>query len=532
MAETFQIGPPRDKESFLELFALVLDEVYQYQERSPFCIHQGTLLQWIHDPKLSPTIEDLKVGLRGSPAGGHWPQAIVDSRVWRRLQGGSFLRALELAVEAAPHFGVSSAPEICRILAAVAQTVGSSDQKFKAENNKLYRERIGRAKDAYKKVQQQRPAIEAYTRMQSLTPLSMPQPAQRGSRDKGVTGKMPQAAPARGLLVRVNKPDKWPSLPLRDSSGFLSNNRIAVWHASNIGPSYAQKDENQDATFALVDGPRVIFALADGVSTSYGSRFSAEVIVRSFCFHVQRSIKSDTKSRSNSLKEAASATQIWLDNALAFLLANPLAPEWSDVRGPSNIADDVAIRLCENTINLTKRWLGPVLATTLVGGVVEPSADGERLEISAIRIGDGLIEHIESLDQPNGISPILQMDGQVTEISASLCPGPLGQKAVANPEIIHESIAAGGTLVISSDGLTRGHSCSVSQKLRDIVGVPDLGLRREDKTWALTILQKAARHADDSFNREEDQRLFNDNLSIIALVYDPANARRISYGKD
>jgi hypothetical protein len=525
MAASFRIGPPEDKESILDLFALVLDKAYE--ERSPFCVQQGTLLQWAHDPELRPTIEDLKASLHGTPPDGHRPLLIVDATVWQGLQGGPFLRALELAEKAAPYFGVSSAPEIYRVLAAVAQTVGSADQKFKDENNKLYRERIKRAIHTYKKAKEGQVAVETYEEIQRLA-----QPSQGVSRDKGVTHRIPHTSLPRGLQLSINKPEKWPSMAVQDSCEFLSNNRIALWHASNVGPSYAQKRENQDATFALSVGPRVIFALADGVSTSYGSRFSAVAIVSSFCDNLQRLIKADAKSRSNSLREAASATQVWLDNALSFLLANPQAPEWSDVRGcSSNLADDVAIRLCENTINPTKRFWGPVLATTLVGGVVEPSEDGERLKIAAIRIGDGLIEHIESLDLPGGVSPLLSMDGQVTEISASLCPGPLGQKAVANSEIIQESIIPGGALVISSDGLTRGHTFSVSQKLRDIVGIPEIGLRRGDKTCALAILQEAARHADYAFSGDQDQKLFNDNLSIIALVYDRATARRIGDGK-
>ena len=237
MTESFQIGPKEDKESFLQLFALVLDEVYQ--EGSPFCVQQGTLLQWIHDPdpELSPTIEDLKAGLRGTPSGGHWPLAIVDARVWQEPLGGPFLRALKLAVETGPHFGVSSAPEICRILAAVAQTVGSADKKFKDENNKLYRERIDQAKYTYKKVQERPVATEANAANKRPTPSLTEPPVEGGSRDEGATARIPQTSwPPRILQVRVNKPENWPSMPVQDICGFLPNNRIALWHASNVGP--------------------------------------------------------------------------------------------------------------------------------------------------------------------------------------------------------------------------------------------------------------------------------------------------------
>ena len=183
------------------------------------------------------------------------------------------------------------------------------------------------------------------------------------------------------------------------------------------------------------------------------------------------------------------------------------------------------MRLCENTKKRTNRFWGPAMAATLVGGVGQPSEDGRRLELYIIRIGDGLVEHIETLDSVGGVSPLLSMDSEETEISASLCPGPLGQNALSNTEVIQPSIGVGEALLISSDGLTRGHSVPVFEKLREIIGNPQIGLRCGDQSSALTVLQKAADHADDAFNGNRDLKLFNDNVSLIVLVYDRTTGR-------
>jgi serine/threonine protein phosphatase PrpC len=158
------------------------------------------------------------------------------------------------------------------------------------------------------------------------------------------------------------------------------------------------------------------------------------------------------------------------------------------------------------------------MAATLVGGVVQPSANGRGLEVFALRVGDGLIERIENLDTEGGISSLLAMDSQETEISASLSPGRLGENSLVSPETILPSIGAGELLLVSSDGLTRGHNGSVSQKLREITGSSRIGLHNDDQSAALTILQKAADQADDSFKENQQIHLFNDNLSLIVIT--------------
>jgi serine/threonine protein phosphatase PrpC len=305
-----------------------------------------------------------------------------------------------------------------------------------------------------------------------------------------------------------------------------------LWQATHIGPLYDQKLENQDAVSTSMDRSRIFFALADGVSTSYGSGFAASVIVERFCSHLKEAVLAEGRFLPFMLVDAASSSQLWLDQSLAFLLANPSAPEWGDVRGSSNLADDVAMRLCENTRNPTNRFWGPVMAATLIGGIIQPAEDGQGTELQAIRIGDGLIELVSPLNLNGGISLVVSMDSEETEILSALSPGPFGEQALVNPERAQQLIGPGETLLISSDGLARGHVSSVAETLRDITGSSQMGLLREDQASALGVLQKAAAYADEIFLNSPQLKLFNDNLSLIVLVHDQGICRRVVDGKE
>lgn len=521
MGGMFKIGPPEDSECLLDLFAFVLYRVRD--DQSPFIVQPGTLLVW-KDSGLAPGIEDLKAGLqcKAGPPQTRWPALIVEKDTWRELQGGPFLKAVQASIEAAPYFGVYTGKEICRLLAAVAQTKGSAEPEFKDHNLRVYKERIEGALKTYTQAQHQG-AVETFQANQRFPPEAQSQQAVSAppqSQAPPVQPKPTSPPPAPPILIRprVERPQLWPTERDQFTRGFISTELISLWHASHVGPSYAEKGENQDATFACTDGSRVFFALADGVSTSYGARFSAVAIVNIFCSTLQELLKSATEPTPSLLKEAANKTRIWLDDTLSFLVTNPNASEWAQVRGASNINDDVALHLCENTQTLANRFWGPVMAATLVGGVVQPSANGRGLEVFALRVGDGLIERIENLDTEGGISSLLAMDSQETEISASLSPGRLGENSLVSPETILPSIGAGELLLVSSDGLTRGHNGSVSQKLREITGSSRIGLHNDDQSAALTILQKAADQADDSFKENQQIHLFNDNLSLIVIT--------------
>jgi hypothetical protein len=317
--------------------------------------------------------------------------------------------------------------------------------------------------------------------------------------------------------MEFERPEPWPSVGKQASGGFVSTDRVALWHANHPGPSYSKKAENQDATFALADGPRVYFALADGVSSSYGSRFAAAAIASLFCSNLQRVLKPVAKPDSTLLKEAAGETHDWLDCTLSYLLANPTAREWSDVRGATDVRADTAMQLFENTQNPTNREWGPVLAATLVGGVIQPAEKGKGLELYAIRIGDGLIEQIASLGDEGGVSHVLSMDSRAGESPAALSPGPAGLRWLETPDTLRCFIGPRESLVISSDGLARGHSDMVSEQLREIVGKPDLGLRDGDKKSALKMLQAAADYADAAVKANPKFRLFDDDLSVIVV---------------
>jgi len=164
------------------------------------------------------------------------------------------------------------------------------------------------------------------------------------------------------------------------STDFLSSPRVSLWHANHVGPGYAKKLENQDSTYAISEPSRLFFALADGVSTSYGAGFAAREAVRSLCQLLRERLgdahSPDLPSDSlcaTLLEDAVRKVQQQLDRTLRELLAAPGAKAWQEVHGSSRLSPDVARRLCQNTLEPKNRAWGPVMATTLLGGIAVSS---------------------------------------------------------------------------------------------------------------------------------------------------------------
>ena len=135
-------------------------------------------------------------------------------------------------------------------------------------------------------------------------------------------------------------------------------------------------------------------------------------------------------------------------------------------------------------------------------------ADSNGYQVHLVCVGDGLVEH---RDNQGSITAVLAMDNQETAISATICPGPFGQESLRQAALRTCRLTSGDSLLISSDGLTRGHQQSVWMQLQGIGAFQDTDF--EQMAWQ--ILDHACCVADD---RIEEPRLFGDNLSLLLLT--------------
>jgi len=150
---------------------------------------------------------------------------------------------------------------------------------------------------------------------------------------------------------------------------------LVLWHASYIGPRSAEKSENQDATFAITSlemssPPYLVFALADGVTTSMGSRLAATSIVRRFCELVLQHMNKDEMVSASDLIEAARKTQVSLDELTKTLLSEANSYVFDAVRG-SGLQRSAAARVLENTLDPRVAAMPAALMATLIGGIVQ-----------------------------------------------------------------------------------------------------------------------------------------------------------------
>lgn len=297
-----------------------------------------------------------------------------------------------------------------------------------------------------------------------------------------------------------------------DEKGEVFNfeqNPFEIRHASFIGPVHAQKSENQDATYVKLIDPGFIFALADGVGTSMGARVASALAVREFCERAANEIERNSCFRKESLSSALEHVHRRLNELLEVFLEKVAEPDFASVRGI--IQPDVAGRLCQNTINPKRRHWGPVLSTTLIGGAVLKS--GHKYIACLVRIGDGAVERSRAGESGDGISSYFDMNEEEMAIESSLCPGPLGELSVKKAEITDMiELKEGDTLLISSDGLVRGHHLKVLEILKEF----NTDFKNAQP---FDLLKDISNRADRLYNdSSHQQKLFSDNISMILVT--------------
>jgi len=333
---------------------------------------------------------------------------------------------------------------------------------------------------------------------------------------EGMSFEPIQLSPAVVPDANITKPISWPSDSTREdeeSGGYREVAGASLWFASHAGPEFACKSENQDAAYALVNDNRLIFALTDGVSTSFGARFAALATSRLFCEHLASQLVRG-EVQCGQLILAVQSVQTWLDLYLAYLVAAPESGEWAKVRGSSKLAMDVVLQLSENTVNPRTTYWTPVFATTLIGGCVEHV--GDHLQVKLIRVGDGAVEKIERSGE---VRQVMTMNSQDVKIADVIAPGPRHRLTLAGAECKNTTLVSGEVLLISSDGLMRGHDETLVSKITKLEqGGLGHFVSRDEPRAALDLLIRMATLANKlHVETGNDESYFGDNLSLVAV---------------
>jgi serine/threonine protein phosphatase PrpC len=463
---SFQIDE-HDPKEFLGLFAAILEasKSKSAQLNKPFEVPPGALLML--SVKGSPTLSELADSVRSLQAPAHWPDFLV--RQWPALKGGVFWHALEHGAAMAPALGVADGREVCRALAAVAQTLLVGSEATRARNQALARKFRGVAPPTVA-----RPPV--------VPPTVAP----------------PTVVPAP--IVRAPQPA--PPPPVVDRGSYIETDALIAIHASHVGPAFASKSENQDATRVVANGSDLVFALGDGVSTSLAARAAAMTIVDTVCAALARAPlgSADAPQR---LIDAVDEGRRSLDDLLARFVTNPeLAMAGTDLPRAS------AIRILDNTRTRANRHLPAALSTTLIAGIVRRTASG--IEATVLRIGDGIAEHIRNAQ----VRTVFGMESETTQISAAVGPGADAAVPIDRSTAIQSvMLQPGDRLVISSDGLVRGHASDVWSAI-----APFLGHDRWNDASASGVLERAANAADAAYHENPDTVRFDDNLSLVLIA--------------
>jgi serine/threonine protein phosphatase PrpC len=502
----FRIGPPQDSDDFLQLFSLVLERADQevtsgYRFEIPF----AALLRLGN--RNTPTLEDLSYFCQSGNSGKDWPAALQNgpAKFNRRAlqpcaakgraasagdnnncQPGMFFDILQFAVDSAKRFNIDKGTQVCRVLAAVGQTLQAKDKGFSEWNRELA--------DRHRQSARQR----------------------LGSGPLEPVQEEPQIVVKKGPPWQVEFRRK------EEEGACLRLDGLVLWHASYIGPRSAEKSENQDATFAITSlemssPPYLVFALADGVTTSMGSRLAATSIVRRFCELVLQHMNKDEMVSASDLIEAARKTQVSLDELTKTLLSEANSYVFDAVRG-SGLQRSAAARVLENTLDPRVAAMPAALMATLIGGIVQRNNILGSYQVELLRIGDGTVEHI---DGGGNVTSVLETDPDVLAISESLGPGPRSRALFEQPHHLGTKtvmLGPGESLIISSDGLARGHQQLVSTKVSELLGAKFWETARpEEADAALQVLYKACHAADELFKQNTEEILFSDNVSLIII---------------
>jgi hypothetical protein len=382
-------------------------------------------------------------------------------------------------VAAAPHYDVRTAGEFFALMQYVAQVASATDpvtRRLRAEMDQLL------------------PEAEQFE-------------LDRSNGDARL-GAPPSPSDAHATQFIASRPDEEPEDSATNSFLWQS------WHvsfASAKGPIAGDKLENQDAVLALPFKSALIFALCDGVSTSYGARYAAAWAAATFCFHASQRLRQGGAAcdLTDTLRQAAALTYGGLTALLDALVDDEQHPAWPNLRSGSQVPRTLERKLCENTRepHSGRSW-APVLATTLIGGVLQPDHTGAQAYF--LRLGDGVVEVLE----PNAAAvPVLPMDADEMAIDNLLCPGPRGRASIEGAEVLSRPLSGRQSLVVSSDGLVRGITGSLSDALC---------VNQREAGTARVLLREACDRANQVNERSADH-IYADNLSLLYLrsVSDP-----------
>jgi serine/threonine protein phosphatase PrpC len=504
----FLLGPPQDSDDLLQLFSLVLEKAdlelrAGKQFGVPFAAflklanrsHPSSdyLAQFCSNKDWRPLFRNVALSAAGAAA----KPAVVASD---NRPSAMFPDLLQFALESAPVFNLEG-PQLCRLLAAVGQTLDAKDRRFRLQNRSLA--------DRHRAAARHR-----------ILPPSKPGLAVQNEQ---IEVAAPAPVPVKKSQIVVMKQPPW-QIDFRcaeEEATCLRLDGIVLWHASYIGPRSADKSENQDATFAMTtpemsSPPNLVFALADGVTTSLGSRLAATLIVRRFCELVLRQLGKGEHVTGSDLIQAARETQVSLEELTKTLLHDANSRGFEVMLG-HELTPKVATRVLENTLNPKVAAMPSALNATLIGGVAQPNGSPGGFQIELLRIGDGSVEHI---DAKGDLTSVLDTDSSVMAISESLGPGPqsraLFEQGVLSTKTV--MLGKGDSLIVSSDGLARGHELPISQKLSELLGEQFWQkARAEEPDAALQILHRACDSADELFRQDAKRNLFADNVSLIVI---------------
>jgi serine/threonine protein phosphatase PrpC len=504
------IGPPQDNDDVLQLFSLLLDRAdTQVRAGKRFGIPFAAFLKLGNSNR--PSSDDLIQLCRSASSGNfngfdkNWPvvfrnpnsAGVSGSTVVSALnQTAMFADLLQFALDSAPTFNLQG-PQVCRLLAAVGQTLEARKGQFRQRNRSMA--------DRYRSAAHQRvaPAPAATAPESAPVPRAAEQPSQIV-----VTEKFPWQIDFRAK---------------EEQAACFNLDGITLWHASYIGPRSAEKMENQDATFALTapemsSPPYLVFALADGVTTSLGSRLAATSIVRRFCKLLLQQMNKAERLAGGDLINAAQKTQVKLEELARTLLQDVDSHGFEAMLG-SELTRKVATRVLQNTLEPRVAAMPAALNATLIGGVAQPNGSSGNFQVDLLRIGDGSVEHINAQGE---ITSVLDTDPEAMKISEALGPGPqsrsLFDEASTPLRVTTVTLGPGETLLVSSDGLQRGHTLPISRKLSELLGEEFWKkAQAEEADAALQILHRACNSADELFLQDAKQSLFADNVSLILI---------------
>lgn len=453
-----------------QLFSLVMAKAIEL--RGPrkgsegWGVLPGPLLVWARE--LNPRTSDLRDGLDGFPKGlQKWPAAFRSATPAQH----SFYESLALAVQFAESAGIQDGRRVLAVLAKVSQILTSSDRKVVLPGMTLALTSVA-------------PAVKRFLKAYAVEDA----PLQRA------------APPVQGLWAfgRVRNDEK---------GEFIRGPFAAISHATHIGPRRADKLENQDATFVKVgSNGEILFALADGVSTSYGSRYAAASGAEFFCTTLDERIREGHSASAALFKTIVSDTQAHIERQAEDLRDRSESEGWQLVHGTSKLTREVAIWNIENTFSRRLRNASPALCATLLGGLAVRGPLPGQWSFHVVRLGDGVVEVFGS----TSVVSAMTMDRSETELATSLCPGPLGRAAVESLEYTTGVCGPDQSLLLSSDGLLRGHSETVAATL---ASVSDKFATERGTNTPLDVLVDAASYAD-----RQQSDLFGDNLGLIVIA--------------